>query len=100
MGGLLASLLLIDPFVGLANAVSSNGEVLQATQAPAAIELSSCTLPGVAQAQCGVLHVAENPNRPAGRKLAIHVAVIPATNGPSLIGATCDLKSRPPFKTD
>src|ERR1700685_2192781 len=38
MGGLLASLLLIDPFMGLANAVSSNGEVLQATQAPAAVE--------------------------------------------------------------
>ncbi len=84
IGGLLASLLLIDPFMRPANAVTSNGEVSQATQSPAAVELSSCTLPGVTQARCGVLHVAENPNWPAGRQLAIHVAVIPATNGPSL----------------
>jgi pimeloyl-ACP methyl ester carboxylesterase len=47
-----------------------------------AVELSTCKLPGVPQpARCGVLEVRENPNRPAGRRLRIGVAVIPATGG-------------------
>jgi pimeloyl-ACP methyl ester carboxylesterase len=44
-----------------------------------ALALSSCTLPGLARpARCGVLDVPENPDRPNGRRLPIHVAVVPA----------------------
>lgn len=45
----------------------------------AALAFSACTLPGVSQpARCGALGVPENPSRPDGRRLSIHVAVIPA----------------------
>lgn len=51
----------------------------------AAVALSSCNIRGVAQpARCGVIDVLENPNRPDGRRLSIHVAVIPAMVGPAL----------------
>lgn len=41
--------------------------------------LSPCELPGVKRAaQCGVVKVPENPDDPAGRRLSIAVAVIPA----------------------
>jgi len=47
---------------------------------PDTLPLSSCDLPGLTHpARCGVLEVPENPGRPTGRKLPIHVAVIPAT---------------------
>jgi len=53
---------------------------------PAAIELSSCTLPGVAQvARCGVFHVPENLSDGSTREL---------------MGATCESVPRPPFKTE
>lgn len=46
--------------------------------------LSACTLPGIAQpARCGALGVPENPDRPDGRRLPIHVAIVPAA-GPAL----------------
>ena len=46
---------------------------------------SPCQLPGVARAaRCGVLEVLENPDRPDGRKLPIHVAVVPASSGKAL----------------
>jgi pimeloyl-ACP methyl ester carboxylesterase len=46
------------------------------------IELSSCALAGLSEpARCGTLSVAENPDKPAGRRLAIGVAVIPAIGG-------------------
>src|SRR5215467_2482639 len=52
------------------------------TEALGTLTLSSCTLPGLAQqARCGVLKVPEDPDRPDGRKLAIGVAVVPATGG-------------------
>jgi pimeloyl-ACP methyl ester carboxylesterase len=42
---------------------------------------SPCRLPGVTRpARCGVLTVLENPERPDGRRLAIHFAVIPASS--------------------
>jgi pimeloyl-ACP methyl ester carboxylesterase len=41
--------------------------------------LSSCQLPGLSEpARCGVIFVPENPDKPEGRQLGIHVAVIPA----------------------
>jgi pimeloyl-ACP methyl ester carboxylesterase len=80
----LISWLLLGQSIGLGHASSVDGAATAAFK-PLAIELSSCTLPGVAQvARCGVLHVPENPGRPDGRQLPIHVAVIPATDGSSL----------------
>ncbi len=47
--------------------------------ANAAGNLSPCKLPGVTRAaKCGVVDVPENWDKPAGRKLSIAVAVIPA----------------------
>ena len=52
-----------------------------ATLPQAALHLSSCTLPDLTRAaRCDVINVPENPARPAGRQLAIHFAVIPATD--------------------
>lgn len=49
---------------------------------PASLPTSPCELPGVVgPVRCGVLDVLENPDRPDGRRLPIHVAVIPATSG-------------------
>jgi pimeloyl-ACP methyl ester carboxylesterase len=68
-------------FVSVANAAGVEGPPRSAAFF-GAIELSSCILPGVLQpARCGMLEVPENPNRPAGRRLPIGVAVIPATGG-------------------
>jgi len=42
--------------------------------------LRPCTLPGVTrEANCFDLEVPENPDAPAGRKLRIHTAIVPAT---------------------
>ncbi|HEU4429087.1 MAG TPA: alpha/beta fold hydrolase [Myxococcota bacterium] len=42
--------------------------------------MSACEAPELAEpARCGVLHVAENPRRPGGRQIPIHVVVVPAT---------------------
>jgi hypothetical protein len=71
-------------FVSVANTAGVGGPSRYA-KSFGAIELSHCKLPGVPQpARCGVLEVAENPNQPAGRRLRIGVAVIPATGGMSL----------------
>lgn len=58
----------------------------QETSAPAApATLAPCQLPGLSTpARCGVIEVLENPERPKGRKLPIHVAVVPATSGKAL----------------
>jgi pimeloyl-ACP methyl ester carboxylesterase len=46
------------------------------------VALPSCTVPGVKRsARCGSIEVPENPDQPGSRKLEIHFAVIPATNG-------------------
>lgn len=48
-------------------------------------ELSACRLPGIEeQARCGSLEVPENPALPAGRKLGIAVAVLPARQARAL----------------
>ena len=58
------------------------GSAPKPTEALRAVTLSSCTLLGLAQpARCGVLKVPEDTDRPDGRKLAIGVAVVPATGG-------------------
>jgi pimeloyl-ACP methyl ester carboxylesterase len=50
-----------------------------------AIELSPCTLPELkAAARCGSINVAENPQLPGSRQLAIHFALVTATQGPAL----------------
>ncbi len=52
---------------------------------PTNLPTSSCELPGVARpVECGVLDVLEDPHRPDGRRLPIHVAVVPATSRKSL----------------
>jgi pimeloyl-ACP methyl ester carboxylesterase len=66
----LISLAWIGALLAIAAPVSS----------PSAAELSECHLPELAEAaRCGVLDVAENPDRPEGRHLPIAVAVVPAT---------------------
>lgn len=51
----------------------------------AKLETSPCELPELARpARCGVLSVLEDPNQPHGRRLPIHVAVVPATSGKAL----------------
>jgi pimeloyl-ACP methyl ester carboxylesterase len=46
------------------------------------VKLSACKLTdSTLAARCGVLQVAENPERPAGRRLHVRVAVVPATGG-------------------
>src|SRR5262249_38009129 len=48
------------------------------------VALQSCSLPGVKRSgRCGAIQVLENPDRAGSRKLEIHFAVIPATNGHS-----------------
>jgi pimeloyl-ACP methyl ester carboxylesterase len=52
---------------------------------PPLLPTSHCRLPDVTQpARCGALSVLENPQRPDGRRLAIHFAVIPAASAKAL----------------
>jgi pimeloyl-ACP methyl ester carboxylesterase len=49
------------------------------------VALESCSVPGVERsARCGAIQVPENPYRPGSRKLDIHFAVFPASNGHAL----------------
>jgi pimeloyl-ACP methyl ester carboxylesterase len=49
------------------------------------VPTTPCELPDVAgPVRCGVIDVPEDPNRPNGRRLPIHFAVIPATSGRAL----------------
>src|SRR5579884_3337040 len=49
------------------------------------VALQPCSVPGVKRsARCGAIEVPENPDRPGSRKLEIHFAVIPASNGHAL----------------
>lgn len=44
--------------------------------------LSDCRIEGIAEtAQCGAFELPENASRPDGRRISIHVVVIPATGG-------------------
>jgi pimeloyl-ACP methyl ester carboxylesterase len=59
---------------------------LLATAASGAVPtLVACTLPELDEpARCGTLDVPEDPERPAGRKITVAFAVIPATGGAPL----------------
>jgi hypothetical protein len=58
---------------------------LPEASAAGVLSLSPCEIEGLSTpARCGVLDVPENPRRPQGRHLAIHVAVVPATGGRAL----------------
>jgi pimeloyl-ACP methyl ester carboxylesterase len=47
--------------------------------------LSECKLPELDRpARCGIVNVLENKQRPDGRRIPIHVAVVPASSGRSL----------------
>ena len=47
--------------------------------------MAPCDLPGVAgPVRCGVLDVLEDPDQASGRRLPIHMAVMPATSGKAL----------------
>ncbi|MGH8249201.1 MAG: alpha/beta hydrolase [Steroidobacteraceae bacterium] len=60
------------------------------------LSLAECRLPGVAEpARCGELKVPENPDQPAGRKLTIAVAVLPATGGKALADPIVPLMGGP-----
>jgi len=53
---------------------------LAATTAPAAPSLSPCTIPDFHRpAQCGVIEVPEDARRSNGRRIALYVVVVPAT---------------------
>jgi pimeloyl-ACP methyl ester carboxylesterase len=75
---------LIFLFAGLAILVrfDASGAIAAETRV---LQTESCSLPDVAApARCGVLDVPENPDRPDGRILPIHLAVIPAISGKAL----------------
>lgn len=66
-------------------AVSIPTDATAASSDAPALQLAPCTLPEVSvPARCGTLDVAENPDKPDGRRLALKVVVIPARNGKSL----------------
>lgn len=76
---LLASIILA-PLVGGLNAAVGGNPAHSSANSSEAIQLLSCRLAGVPQpARCGALEVAENPDRPDGRKIRISMAIIPAT---------------------
>lgn len=80
------SLLLVAAAISLSCANPAMGDTAGPPMSEPArpIQLSSCRLPDVEQsAKCGALSVLENPDRPAGRRLSIGVAVIPAHGGRS-----------------
>jgi pimeloyl-ACP methyl ester carboxylesterase len=60
--------------------------VLSASAATAAnLPTSRCELPGIAgPVRCGTLDVLEDPDQPNGRRLTIHLVVVPATSGKAL----------------
>jgi pimeloyl-ACP methyl ester carboxylesterase len=61
-----------------------------------AIVLASCRFPDLARAaRCGTYSVAENPDKPGGRRLSISVVVIPATNAPALADPLVVLQGGP-----
>jgi hypothetical protein len=71
---------------------------LSAGTAPTTAKLptSRCELPGVARAaRCGVLNVLEDPDQPYGRRLPIHVAVVPASSGRALSDPIVVLRGGP-----
>jgi pimeloyl-ACP methyl ester carboxylesterase len=75
----LRTYLLLSAFVAPPDPGIVNVQADSQKAASAAVALSPCKLPEVAEpARCGVVVVPENPNKPNGRRLQIGVAVIPA----------------------
>jgi pimeloyl-ACP methyl ester carboxylesterase len=71
--------------LGAANGVSPEALRGEETATAGTNPLTSCRVEDVAQlARCGVFEIPENRDRPNGRRLPIHVVVIPATSGSSL----------------
>lgn len=76
-----AMLVLLAACSGPGNEPSANRDA--AVRTYGAIEFKPCTLegasaPGNVEAQCAQFEVAENPAAPEGRKIALHVAWLPA----------------------
>ncbi|MGH7946484.1 MAG: alpha/beta fold hydrolase [Steroidobacteraceae bacterium] len=58
------------------------GSMLGPTGLADVSSLSACRLEGIDEsARCGFFELPENPDRPEGRQIRIHVAVLPATGG-------------------
>lgn len=68
--------------------LAASAPILAAEKAaapPETLATAPCELPGIDRpVKCGVLNVLENPDKPAGRKIGIHVAILPASSGNSL----------------
>jgi pimeloyl-ACP methyl ester carboxylesterase len=74
---ILASLLLLFAFAAAA--------LVQAAPPSRAPRIEPCQLPDLTEsARCGTLEVPENPDKPAGRRISIGFAVVPATGGHAL----------------
>lgn len=58
-------------------------------------EPSACPQPVPARARCGVVRVPENPARPAGRTIALHVVVIPAVPSHATLPPLFDIDGGP-----
>jgi pimeloyl-ACP methyl ester carboxylesterase len=71
----------IDKTLVLGATLSLLGLAGSASAAPQKLDLKACDIPNVepGKARCGVLEVFENRATAQGRKLSIHVAVIPAS---------------------
>src|SRR5258708_6984315 len=83
----LCSMKLRSETISRVLAVFATIVALSASAAPTTAKLPTtlCQLPDVARpARCGVLDVLEDPDQPDGRRLPIHVAVIPAAPGRAL----------------
>src|ERR1700722_17304139 len=66
-------------------ALAALGLLCAGAAAAADQPMAPCDLPGVAgPVRCGVLDVLEDPDQASGRRMPIHMAVIPATSGKPL----------------
>lgn len=82
----LALLLVVAPAAGASALAAGQGEASEApAAAPPALVLEPCTLPAYeGPARCGRLETFEDRQRRAGRKIALQLAVLPATGtGPA-----------------
>jgi pimeloyl-ACP methyl ester carboxylesterase len=72
------------------------GPAIHAAEQRHPIVLNTCRIENLARAaRCGTLDVAENPDKPEGRRLSISVAVIPASASPALADPIVVLQGGP-----
>lgn len=77
-GGLKAFVAVLAMGAGVAASAAATGAVSGPSSAPALV-LKGCRLEGVAyEARCGVLRRPLDPQKPQGRQIEVHVAVLPA----------------------